>query len=70
MEPWIVGSEPSERYPLWTRANVGEVFPDSVAPFTPRCKRSTSPLARASKRQPGRRRSLKVWDRVLTRSAG
>src|SRR6266581_8472212 len=34
MEPWIVGSGPSERYPLWTRANVGEVFPDPVAPFT------------------------------------
>ena len=34
MEPWIVGSEPSERYPLWTRANVGEVFPDPVAPLT------------------------------------
>jgi pyruvate,water dikinase len=34
MEPWIVGSEPSERYPLWTRGNVGEVFPDPVAPLT------------------------------------
>lgn len=34
MEPWIVGSEPSERYPLWTRANVGEVFPDPVAPLS------------------------------------
>ncbi len=34
MEPWIVGSRPSVRYPLWTRANVGEVFPDPVAPFT------------------------------------
>lgn len=34
MEPWIVGSEASERYPLWTRANVGEVFPDPVAPLT------------------------------------
>jgi len=34
MEPWIVGSNPSERYPLWTRANVGEVFPDPVAPLT------------------------------------
>ena len=30
MEPWIVGSRPSERFPLWTRANVGEVFPDPV----------------------------------------
>ena len=34
MEPWIVSSPPSERYPLWTRANVGEVFPDPVAPLT------------------------------------
>jgi phosphohistidine swiveling domain-containing protein len=34
VEPWIVGSEPSERYPIWTRANVGEVFPDPVAPLT------------------------------------
>ena len=34
MEPWIVGSKPSTRYPLWTRANVGEVFPDPVAPLT------------------------------------
>ena len=34
MEPWIVGSNPSKRYPLWTRANVGEVFPDPVAPLT------------------------------------
>lgn len=34
MEPWVVGSEPSTRYPLWTRANVGEVFPDPVAPLS------------------------------------
>ncbi len=34
MEPWIVGSDPSERFPLWTRANVGEVFPDPVRPLT------------------------------------
>jgi len=34
LEPWIVGSNPSKRYPLWTRANVGEVFPDPVAPLT------------------------------------
>ncbi len=34
MEPWIVGSRPSERFPLWTRANVGEVFPDPVMPLT------------------------------------
>ena len=34
VEPWVVGSQPSERFPLWTRANVGEVFPDPVSPFT------------------------------------
>jgi phosphohistidine swiveling domain-containing protein len=34
MDPWIVGSSPSVRYPLWTRANVGEVIPDPVAPLT------------------------------------
>ena len=34
MDPWIVGSEPSTRYPVWTRANVGEVFPDPVAPLS------------------------------------
>ncbi len=34
MDPWIVGSKPSARYPLWTRANVGEVFPDPVAPLS------------------------------------
>jgi pyruvate,water dikinase len=34
VEPWIVGSKPSERFPLWTRANVGEVFPTPVAPLT------------------------------------
>jgi len=34
VEPYVVGSEPSDRFPLWTRANVGEVFPDPVAPLT------------------------------------
>lgn len=29
-----MGSNPSQRYPLWTRANVGEVFPDPVAPLS------------------------------------
>lgn len=28
---YFLGTETSERYPLWTRANVGEVFPDPVA---------------------------------------
>ena len=31
---WIVDDEMSDRYPLYTRGNVGEVFPDPVAPFT------------------------------------
>jgi pyruvate,water dikinase len=34
VEPWLVGSRPSKRFPVWTRANVGEVFPDPVSPFT------------------------------------
>lgn len=34
MKPWLAGSDPSERFPLWTRANIGEVFPDPVAPLT------------------------------------
>lgn len=34
MDQWVVGSDPSERFPLWTRANVGEVFPDPVQPLT------------------------------------
>ena len=28
---YFLSTETSERYPLWTRANVGEVFPDPVA---------------------------------------
>ena len=31
---WVVDDEVSERYPISTRGNVGEVFPDPVAPFT------------------------------------
>lgn len=31
---WIVDSDISERYPIYTRGNVGEVFPDPVAPFS------------------------------------
>lgn len=27
---YFVGTKPSQRYPIWTRANVGEVFPDPV----------------------------------------
>ncbi len=30
-EQYFLGTKTSERYPLWTRANVGEVFPDPVA---------------------------------------
>ncbi len=32
VKPWIVETDLSERYPFYTRANVGEVFPDPVAP--------------------------------------
>ncbi|MEY2431284.1 MAG: rifampicin phosphotransferase [Acidimicrobiaceae bacterium] len=34
IDRWIVDSEPSTRYPIYTRANVGEVFPDPVAPLS------------------------------------
>ncbi len=34
VEQWIVDSAPSRRYPIYTRANVGEVFPDPVSPLT------------------------------------
>jgi pyruvate,water dikinase len=34
MDSWIVDSRPSARYPIYTRANVGEVFPDPVTPLT------------------------------------
>jgi pyruvate,water dikinase len=31
---WVSDTVPSARFPLYTRANVGEVFPDPVFPFT------------------------------------
>ena len=31
---WIVDNDPSERYPIYTRGNVGEVFPLPVTPLT------------------------------------
>jgi pyruvate,water dikinase len=34
LERWIVDNEPSERYPIYTRGNVGEVFPLPVTPHT------------------------------------
>ncbi len=34
VDAWMVETELSERYPFYTRANVGEVFPDPVAPLT------------------------------------
>ncbi len=33
-EPWIVSTTPHEKYNFYTRANVGEVFPDPVAPMS------------------------------------
>ncbi|MEY2478806.1 MAG: rifampicin phosphotransferase [Actinomycetota bacterium] len=30
---WIVDNEPSQKYPIYTRGNVGEVFPEAVAPL-------------------------------------
>src|SRR5688500_15832417 len=34
MERWITDNEPSARWPLFTRANVGEVFPTPITPLT------------------------------------
>ncbi len=31
---WICDDEPSERFPVWTRGNVGEVFVEVVSPIT------------------------------------
>ena len=31
---WVVDNEPSQRYPIYTRGNVGEVFPEAVAPLS------------------------------------
>lgn len=31
---WIVDNEPSAKYPIYTRGNVGEVFPEAVAPLS------------------------------------
>lgn len=34
MDGWITDNEPSERYPIYTRANAGEVMPDPISPMT------------------------------------
>ncbi len=31
---WVVDGDPSDRFPIFTRANIGEVFPDAVMPFS------------------------------------
>jgi pyruvate,water dikinase len=31
---WVVDDDPNERFTVWTRGNVGEVFPDVVSPLT------------------------------------
>lgn len=31
---WPVDNDPSQRFPIYTRANIGEVFPDVVKPFS------------------------------------
>jgi pyruvate,water dikinase len=33
-QPWVVDNEPSQRFRIYTRANVGEVFPDPVTPLS------------------------------------
>jgi len=32
--PWVVDDETNDRFPIWTRGNVGEVFPLVVTPLT------------------------------------
>ena len=31
---WVCDDEPSTRFPVWTRGNVGEVFVEAVSPLT------------------------------------
>ena len=31
---WPVDNEPSSQFPIFTRANIGEVFPEVVKPFS------------------------------------
>jgi pyruvate,water dikinase len=33
-ERWVTDNEPSVRYPIYTRANAGEVYPDPVTPLS------------------------------------
>ena len=33
MQRWITDTEPSARFPLYTRANAGEVLPEPVSPL-------------------------------------
>jgi pyruvate,water dikinase len=34
IDRWIVDNPPSQKYPIYTRGNVGEVFPEPVTPLT------------------------------------
>lgn len=34
IDRWIVDNRPSARYPIYTRANAGEVYPDPVSPMS------------------------------------
>ena len=34
MQAWVVDDTPGTRFPIWTRGNVGEVFPEVVNPLT------------------------------------
>lgn len=31
---WVIDDDPNDRFPIWTRGNVGEVFPTVVTPMT------------------------------------
>jgi hypothetical protein len=34
VDKWLVETDLSEEFDFYTRANIGEVFPDPVAPFS------------------------------------
>ena len=55
-ERWICDGEPSARYPIWTRGNVGEVFPWPVTPGHVEPRRDPVRRARLARRAGALRR--------------
>ena len=71
-ERWICDGEPSARYPIWTRGNVGEVFPWPVTPATWTPRRDPVRRARLARRAGALRclRPRRVQRRATPRSSG